>query len=367
MRSIVHVPGCLAALLGAAFVTPPLATAATFAQTNLVSSVTGLAPVTDPNLRNPWGVSFSATSPFWVSNQVTNTSTLYAANGTAQSLVVSVPGGPTGQVFAGGSGLTGPGGLASTFVFATLSGSIYAWNPMNGTTAALAGGTPGAVYTGLALGASSGSSFLYAANTRGNTIDVFNSSFQATTLAGGFVDPNLPMGFTPYNIQNVNGLLYVAYHNASGAGLVSVFNTDGVYQRRLISTNTVLDDPWGIVVAPAGFGQFGGALLVGNEGNGQINAFDSGTGGFLGTLTDSNNNPIVNTGLWALVTRSGPGFDPNAVYFAAGINNERDGLFGRIDAVPEPASLALLACGSLLFGGWRVARRKKSSGNSEQG
>lgn len=334
-----------------------------FYQTNLASSVPGLAPVTDNNLRNPWGMSFSATSPFWVSNQVTNTSTLYAGDGTAQSLVVSVPGGPTGQVFAGGSGLTGPNG-ASTFVFATLSGSIYAWNPTSGSTAALAGGTPGAVYTGLALGTASGQSFLYAANARGGTIDVYNSGFTRTTLTGSFTDSGLPSGYSPYNVQNINGSLYVEYRNATAtgaSGIISVFDTSGNFQRRLVSSTGILDEPWGIVVAPASFGTFAGAILVGNEGNGQINAFNAGTGAFLGTLTDGNNNPIVNTGLWALATRSGPGFDPNAIYFVAGINDETDGLLGRINPVPEPATYALLVC-SFAMAGVALHRRRRNTG-----
>src|SRR4051812_28091119 len=137
-----------------------------FMQTNLVSSVPGLAPVTDSNLRNPWGMSFSATSPFWVSNQVTNTSTLYGATGTPNALVVTVPGGPTGQVSAGGTPFLEPNNTAANFVFATLSGSIYAWNGGNGTTAQLTATTAGAAYTGLAIGSNSSGSFLYAANVR---------------------------------------------------------------------------------------------------------------------------------------------------------------------------------------------------------
>src|SRR5947208_1669525 len=141
-----------------------------FAQTNLVSSVSGLAPVTDTNLRNPWGMSFSATSPFWVSNQGTNTSTLYGATGAPNALVVSVPGGPTGQVFTGGTSFVESNGSTPNFVFATISGSIYAWNNGNGTTAQLSASTPGAVYTGLAIGSNTTGSFLYAANVAGGSI-----------------------------------------------------------------------------------------------------------------------------------------------------------------------------------------------------
>jgi uncharacterized protein (TIGR03118 family) len=319
-----------------------------FNQTNLVSSVSGLAPVTDPNLRNPWGMSFSATSPFWISNQGTNTSTLYGATGTPNALIVSVPGGPTGQVFTGGTSFLEPNGSTPNFVFATISGSIYAWNNANGTTAQLTASTAGAVYTGLAMGNNGAGSFLYAANVAGGSIDVFNSTFTKVNVAGSFIDPNLPASYRPYNIQNVNGLLYVEYENTAqsgvGNGIVSVFDTNGVFQRRLI-TGGQLDQPWGITIAPASWGAFANDLLVGNFGNGEINAFNPTTGAFLGTVTGSNGQPLVNSGLWALATRSGPGFDPNAVYFTAGINGEADGLFGSITPTPEPFSLGLIALG----------------------
>jgi uncharacterized protein (TIGR03118 family) len=333
-----------------------------FQQTNLVSDVPGLAAVTDPNLKNPWGMSFSATSPFWVSNQVTNTSTLYAASGAAQALIVSVPGGPTGQVFTGGSTFLEPsGGGSPNFVFATLGGSIYAWNNGNGTAAQLAASTAGAVYTGLAVGNNGSGNFLYAANVRGGTIDVFNSNFAPTTLSGTFTNPSLPAGYTPYNIQNVNGLLYVEYENRAatgpGAGVVAVFDTNGNFQRQLIGTGGQLDEPWGIVMAPAGFGSFAGDLLVGNFGNGEINAFNATTGAFVGTVSDSTGKPIVNSGLWALGTRTGAGFDTNAVYFTAGINGEADGLFGRIDAVPEPLSVGMAGLGGVLLALFGLRRR----------
>lgn len=332
-----------------------------FFQTNLVSDVPGLAAVTDANLKNPWGVSFSATSPFWVSNQASNTSTLYSGTGAAQALVVSVPGGPTGQVFTGGSTFQESNGSSPNFVFSTISGAIYAWNNGNGTTAQLSGSTPGAVYTGLAIGSNASGNFLYAANVRNGSIDVYNSSFARTTLSGSFVNPSLPAGYTPYNIQNVNGLLYVEYENPSapgvGSGVVAVFDTNGVFQKQLIGAGGKLDAPWGIVIAPAGFGSFGNDLLVGNFGNGQINAFDPITGAFVGTVSDSAGNPIVNSGLWALATRTGAGFDANAVYFAAGINGEADGLFGRIDPAPEPFSLGMIGLGGMALAVYGARRR----------
>lgn len=327
-----------------------------YVQTNLVSSVSGLAAVTDSSLINPWGVSFSATSPFWVSDQGTNLSTLYSGAGVKNTnTIVSVPN-PTGQVFTSGSGFVEPGGTTtSTFTFATLGGAIYAWNPANGNTAQLAATTAGAVYTGLAMANNGTANFLYAANVKAGTIDVFNSNFGHATLSGSFVDPNLPSGYVPYNIQNVNGLLYVEYENSGvnsvGSGVVSVFDANGNFQKELIGAGGKLDAPWGIVVAPAGFGAFADDLLVGNFGNGQINAFNPVTGAYIGTLEDANGNPIVNSGLWALSTRTGAGFDPNAIYFAAGIDNETQGLFGAIDvAAPEPISFGISGLGLLTLG-----------------
>src|SRR5689334_11765008 len=179
-------------------------------QMNLTSDIQGLAANFDPNLKNPWGMSFSATSPFWVSDQVTGVATLYNAFGVPNALVVTTPptpgGGPTGQVFAGGQGFNlkpGTGTGTATFIFATLDGTIDAWN--GGTSATVQNSsTTGGVYTGLAIAGSN----LYAADTVGNKIDVYNSSFDHTTVSGNFVDPNVPAGFTPYNIQNINGKLY---------------------------------------------------------------------------------------------------------------------------------------------------------------
>jgi uncharacterized protein (TIGR03118 family) len=327
-------------------------------QVNLTSDILGLAPNFDPNLKNPWGMSFSATSPFWVSDQVTGVATLYNALGVPNALVVTTPpspgGGPTGQVFVGGQGfaMKNNGGNA-TFVFATLDGAIDAWN--GGTSAVQQVGTPGAVYTGLAVAGSN----LYAADTAGNKIDVFNNTFSPTSVSGSFVDPNVPAGFTPYNIQTINGKLYVEYAlEDQPGGFIGVFDTNGNFLQHISDSH--LDSPWGITMAPLAFGQFGGALLIGNEGNGMINAFDPITGMFLGTLSDANGHPIVNEGLWAIGFRAPGGtFDPNALYFFAGINDEHDGLFGKIDPVPEPSTLVLLqlGLGSLaLFVRRRIAR-----------
>jgi uncharacterized protein (TIGR03118 family) len=345
----------LLAILNLAAVVVTVATAE-YLQTNLTSDILGMAPNRDVNLKNPWGMSFGLNTPFWISDQVTDVSTLYNAAGVMQPvmqpLVVSIPpsapppAGPTGQVFVGGGPFTMVSGGAPIFVFATLAGTIDAWN---GGTAAMTQFTApdGASYTGLAQAGS----LLYAADTKNGKIDVFNSSFQKTTVSGSFSDPNVAAGFTPYDVQNVNGKLYVEYakRNAPG-GFVGVFDTNGNLLQHISDAH--LNSPWGVTLAPAGFGQFGNDLLVGNFGDGTINAFNPTTGTFLGTLRDKNGNPIVNNGLWALQFRSPLStFDSNALFFTAGINNQADGLFGEIQASPEPTTLSLLglALGAMVF------------------
>jgi uncharacterized protein (TIGR03118 family) len=337
---------------------PALASPLGYEQINLASNVANLAPNVDPNLRNPWGMSFGLNTPFWVSNQVANVATLYNGAGVPQALVVStppVPGpGSTGQVFVGGLGFTMSNNQNASFVFATLAGTIDAWN--SGTSAIIQQSTAGAAYTGLAqLG-----NRLYAANAAQGRIDIFDNTFQPATVGGSFIDPQLPAGFTPYNIQTINGQLYVTYEQEDQpGGFIAIFDANGNFLRHISDSH--LDSPWGLTLAPAGFGEFGGALLVGNEEDGRINAFDAATFSFLGTLTDSNGVPIENPGLWALAFRSSQSsFDPNVLFFTAGINDEEDGLFGEIRpvaAVPEPMTLSLVAAGALL--GWRRARQMR--------
>jgi uncharacterized protein (TIGR03118 family) len=343
---------------------------AEFVQTNLVSDIPGLAANTDPNLKNPWGISLSSSSPFWVSDQVTGVSTLYNGSGTPQPLVVTIPGGnPTGQVFnTTASDFSLPVGGKAFFLFSTLGGNIVGWNPGSGTSGQVAGGVPVASYTGLALANNGSANFLYAANSLAATINVYNSTFQATTLAGSFTDPNLPAGFTPYNIQNIGGTLYVTYENEDdGGGVVNAFDANGNFLRR-ISANAAggpLAAPWGLALAPPGFGPFGGALLVGNEDDGHIGAFDPLTGTFLGQLLGQNGLPIANTGLWGLTFgNGGKGGDPGTLYFAAGIQGEEHGLFGSLQfVVPGPASLALIAPGLALLAGaaWRAGARTRAT------
>ena len=343
--------------------TPAMLVADTFVQTNLVSDVSGLAATTDPNLKNPWGFSYSATSPFWVSNQGSGNSTLYDGAGNPAALVVTVPGGgppsgPTGQVFNGGTGFVLPNNTPAHFIFDTLNGTIAGWNA--GTTAVTMVTTPGAVYTGLAIANNGAIPYIYAADTTGH-IRVFDAGYNPVTLAGNFTDPNAIAGFTPFNVQTIGNSLYVEYAMTPGGhalagGYVDVFNTDGTFVKRL-ATGGPLFAPWGVTLAPSTFGSFGNDLLVGNFGNGEINAFDPNSGAFLGTLDGSNGQPLVNDNLWALGFRTGGANDnPNALYFTAGINGEADGLFGAITPSPEPTTLALLGLGVACIG---LARRKK--------
>jgi uncharacterized protein (TIGR03118 family) len=349
---------------------PHLLSAAVFTQTNLVSNIPGLAANTDPNLVNSWGLSFSATSPFWVANQGSGTSTLYDGAGNINSLIVSIPGattpptGPTGTVFNSTTGFPVNGSPAA-FLFDTLNGTIAGWNPSAGTTAVTEATTPGAVYTGLALATSGGNSFLYAADSTGQ-IRVFNSSYQPVTLAGNFTDPNAIAGFVPFNIQAIGTSLYVTYAQLTPTGsplpggYVDVYNTNGTFSSRLV-TGGALEAPWGITLAPSTFGSFGNDLLIGNFGNGEINAYDPTTGAFVGTIDGANGLPIVNDFLWALDFRTGGTNDNlNALYFTAGIDNQQAGLFGDITVTPEPASTALgfLGLTGLVLLRKRLARRQ---------
>jgi uncharacterized protein (TIGR03118 family) len=352
------------------------ATAQPYAQTNLVSSVPGLAPVTDPQLVNPWGISFSGTSPFWVSDAGTGVSTLYNAAGVKQGLVVTIPGPggqgpgvPTGQVFNNAASFALGNGANATFMFASVRGTITGWNGAAGTTALIKvdQSASGAAYTGLAIAGSGATARLYAANFGNGRVDVFDGGFNPV-LAGSFLDPNLPAGYAPFNVQTLAGSVYVTYAlkdpltgedlPGAGHGFVDVFNTDGVLQRRVV-TDGVLDSPWGLAIAPASFGPFGGALLVGNFGDGTIHAFDNTTGALLGALTGSNGSALVNEGLWAIAFgNNGAGSDPNSLYITAGINDETGGLFARISAVPEPQTVALVGTG--LAGLLVTARRRRS-------
>jgi uncharacterized protein (TIGR03118 family) len=337
------------------------ASAATiYTPTNLTSDIPGLAANLDPNLKNPWGMSFTTTSPFWVSNQVTNNSTLYNAGGVPQSLVVTTPSSPTGQVANSTTDFQVGPGQPARFIFASLSGTVSGWNPAVEATNVVVRftATDGAVYTGLAQGAVAGANHLYAADNRNGKIDVLDGSFQKISLAGSFTDPSVPAGFLPYNIQNVGDKLYVTYAmRGSPGGLVGVFDLSGNLLQHISDSH--LNEPWGVTIAPPTFGSFGNALLIGNEGDGMINGFDPSTGMFLGTISSAS-GPITNEGLWAINFRApGSGFDPNTLYFNAGINGEKNGLFGTITAIPEPATVWTGVLTLVGFGlvGWVRSRK----------
>ncbi|MGD0295981.1 MAG: TIGR03118 family protein [Bryobacteraceae bacterium] len=364
---------CVIALVSA----PGLLVADEYTQINLVSDIPGLANTTDPNLLDPWGVSFAATSPFWVSNQASGTSTLYNGAGSKIPLTVSVPNlgdapgginnGPTGQVFnIGGSTnfLLAGAGSGANFIFANLDGSISAWNGGAGTTAVIKANVPGASFTGLAIATVNGSPQIYAADQNGSGIDVFNSSWQQI---GQFTDPNVPAGYTPFNVQAIGSVLYVTFTNQSltsaGNGIVDEFNTNGTFIKR-VATGGALDMPWGVTIAPAGFGAFSNDLLIGNNGNGEILAYDpNNPNAFLGTLDGINGLPIVDDNLWALDTRTtGPNVNSDALYFAAGINSGADGLFGELVlATPEPSTIFETAAALLLMVLFRIRRSRLSA------
>jgi uncharacterized protein (TIGR03118 family) len=354
-------------ILGLVVLSPATARATFYQQTNLVTSsqAAAAAPNTDPNLKNPWGVSFSNTSPFWVSNAGSGTSTLYNSAGVPNALVVTIPGGgPTGQVNNADPNATDfvlPNGTKASFIFDSLAGTVTGWN--GGTTAqtmAMPAGTNNS-YTGLtqAQNGTNGPWLLYAANNGTGKIDVYNSSWQLTNLSGSFTDPNLPSGFSPYNISEIRGtnILYVTYKGASG-GVVDTFDLNGNFLARISANGAggTLSRPWGLALAPSTFGDFAGALLVGNEGDGRISAFNPTTGQLLGQLTGSNGQPLSNGfGLWALnFGISGNNGNPNTLYIATGLVNESQGLLAAITVVPEPGSVTLFLLGSVgLFLGRR--------------
>jgi uncharacterized protein (TIGR03118 family) len=266
----------------------------------------------------------------------------------AVPLVVGIPGGePTGQVFNPTSGFVVQSGMSSgpaRFIFASESGNITGWNPnvpppAPSTQAQPAAHTPDAIYKGLAMASSGGQPYLYATDFHHNRIDVFDSSFMPATLPGDFTDPGLPAHFAPFGIQAFGDTLLVTYamqdataHDdvaGPGNGFVDVFTSSGHFVRRLISRGE-LNSPWGLAIAPSGFGTFSHALLVGNFGDGTIHAYDPQTGHFLGTLRGKDGQPIENDGLWGLRFGNGVAGEPRTLLFTAGLNDENDGLFGAI-------------------------------------
>jgi uncharacterized protein (TIGR03118 family) len=339
-----------------------------FAQINLVSDGAVPANFIDPDLRNPWGISFGPMTPFWIADNGTGLSTLYNGAGLKQGLVVTIPPAPanpfttatpTGTVF--NSGAASGAFMSDRFLFATEDGTITGWSPGLGTTGAVrVDNSSSAVYKGLAIAGNR----IYATNFANGTVDVFDANY-AQILPGAFTDPTLPSGYAPFGIENIGGSIYVTYAKKEpggdddvpgpGFGFVDKFDTDGNLTQRLVTgipgdPNSPLNSPWGMASAPSTFGDLAGLLLVGNFGDGRINAFDPVTGAFVSSLNDSLGNPIVNDGLWALkFGNSGPGFSPDTLYFTAGLNGEADGLFGSLQSeVPEPSASWLMGGGLLL-------------------
>jgi uncharacterized protein (TIGR03118 family) len=330
----------------------------TYVQHNLVSDGSVVADHTDPNLVNGWGVAFNPFGFVWVANNGTGTSTLYDGDGNVQSLVVQIPspaastgGTPTGIVFNGTTGFNvtaaGVSGSAK-FIFVTEDGVIAGWAPnVDATNAIVAvdnSSTTGAVYKGAALSAGGSGALLYVTDFHNGAIDVFDSTFAPVTppSASTFVDRSLPKGYAPFGIQAINGDLYVTYAeqdsdkhdevDGRGLGFVDVYDPNGHLLRRLASRGT-LNAPWGIAQAPAGFGPFSNAILIGNFGDGHINAFDPIFGFPLGQLRGSNHQPIQIDGLWGIAFGNGFSDQPvNTLFFAAGPASEAHGLYGRIDA-----------------------------------
>jgi uncharacterized protein (TIGR03118 family) len=393
---------------------------AQYVQTNIVSDGSVPATLINPNLQDPWGIAFSTSSPFWISAQASNFQNVSTGNSSPVTTLLTVPSaggspstpglivnlpnlnnaasnpnanGPTGQVSPAAPGITtigtdfavvGPNGGTpheASFIFANMDGSISAWaggstgTPIANTTATLQtiATVPGASFTGLAIannpvaaiGGASGAQ-LYAADQNSGNIYTFNSSFQKL---GSFTDPNLPANYTAFNVQNIGGTLYATFANPGNTlgGIVDEFTASGTFIKRLIDNSGAttphgnLDQPWGITLAPTTFGQFGGDLLVGNNGgDGWINAYNPTTGAFAGSLTLQGGGFFHEGNLWALTFgNGGSGGNANTLYFDAGLNNAgSDGLVGSIASVPEPSPLILVGVGGTIVAIVHLLRRK---------
>jgi uncharacterized protein (TIGR03118 family) len=326
----------------------------------------GAAKKQDTNLVNPWGIALLATSPMWVANNHTDTSTLYNGNGDIQTLVVHLPASfdATGMIANATTDFAVTDGThtaAAPFIFAGESGKIAGWNPtVNGGTTAVAPFTApdGAVYKGLAIANNGTGNFLYAADFHNSKVDVLDKAFAKQTPSAtsfAFADSTLPTGYSPFGIQAVNiggtTRIVVAYakHDpaspddemgGAGLGIVNVFDTNGVLVTHLVAAGGKLDAPWGIAVAPSDFGTLSGALLVGNFGDGKIHGYDTGTGRYLGELGNGTNTPFSEVGLWGISFGNDAANQPHAtLFFAAGINDEANGRYGRLDLGTTPPAL----------------------------
>jgi uncharacterized protein (TIGR03118 family) len=323
-----------------------------FTVTNLVADSGSSAATVDPSLVNPWGLSAGPTTPWWTSNNGTNTSTLYSGTGAKQALTVAVAAGPTGTIFNGSAtdfvvtqnGKSGP----ARFLFATEAGTILGWSPTVNATTAIPGvddSSQKAVFKGL----TTMDDRLYATDFHNARVDAFDASFNPVTLADGFKDAKLPKGYAPFGIQALSGNVFVTYaqqdaakHDdvaGGGFGYVDEFTPDGKLVARVASggrKNAPPNAPWGLALAPSSFGPFSGDVLVGNFGNGRISAYKDNGGGkwvYKGQLKRSDGTSIAIDGLWAIAFGNGSAAGPTtSLYFAAGPGSEAHGLFGSITA-----------------------------------
>jgi uncharacterized protein (TIGR03118 family) len=351
-----------------------------FTDTALVSNsstVLATAKTIDANLQNPWGIAVGPGAPFWIADNNNNVSTLYSGIGANETQAVTgsnnvgiaipasaagVPANPTGQVFNGGEGFLIPtdhGQESALFIFDGEGGTISAWATDSGATAVtayddgVANGADHAVYKGLAVGTVGGAAFLYATDLHNNKVDVFDTNFaKPAAMQGQFIDPNLPAGFVPFGIQALNGNLYVTFaqqdaakhDETTGAGLgyVDVFDFSGDFVSRFASAGA-LNAPWGIAMAPAGFGSLQGDVLIGNFGDGTISIFSpNGTAlaNFEGPLMSTAGQPITFSGLWSLVFGNGDADKPvTTLFYTAGFADQTDGVFGGITLTSNPTPI----------------------------
>jgi uncharacterized protein (TIGR03118 family) len=329
-----------------------------YQQRNLVSDSNMIrAEHHDPRLVNAWGLAFNPFGVAWVADNGTGVSTLYDGNGNRQSLVVTIPGtgketgNPTGTVFYGGPGfVVSKGGASgpSRFLFVNEDGGISGWSPMADFTHAVRvvdNAASHAIYKGVAISGNGKRTLLYATDFHNGKVDVYDASFRPFYLPDRpFYDPNLPSGFAPFGIQAINGDLYVSYAKQDedreddvagrGLGYINVFDPDGKLLRRLVS-NGALNAPWGMALAPASFGKFSNRLLVGNFGDGTINAYDLATGNWVGRLKGQDSRPVRIPGLWGIAFGNGLSNQPiDTLFFSAGPGDEKHGLYGRLDVAP---------------------------------
>jgi uncharacterized protein (TIGR03118 family) len=326
-------------------VAAPATSVTSFKVDNLIGSKGSGGKKKDPLMINAWGATFiaAATTPFWINDEGTGVSELIDGKGKIMKALpfVTIPG-PTAGSTSKPTGIVGnitgqfviPGSTSAVFIFATEDGTIAAWDPSLGATAKTIVTNSGAVYTGLALAKNGNANMLYAANSKG-TIDVFDSTFTPVTTTGGFSDPALPTGFTPYNVTAVDNNVFVTYSlGVQPVGQVDEFDPEG----NLIMSfkDPSLNSPWGVTLAPSHFGTFSNDLLVGNKGAGTISVFNPANAEFLGQLEDHDGKPIVIQDLWTVIDGTGAlNAEPDAVYFTAGTAGYAKGVFGTLEVGPD--------------------------------